>query len=130
MHPSSEVEREYVVTVKGRPSDASLQSLRTAGDAGRRPGEVRQHRAVPEPSTGTGVWANAAFDTTFRVILREGRNREVRRMWLAVGHEVHRLSRVAVRAGRAAARPSIRAVAELQIGLMDEIQRKPRGRPL
>jgi 23S rRNA pseudouridine2605 synthase len=94
MHPSSEVEREYLVTVKGRPSEASLQSLRNEVTLDDGPAKFDSVEPVPRPSTGTGAWANAAFDTTFRVVLREGRNREVRRMWLAVGHEVLRLTRV------------------------------------
>ncbi len=89
MHPSSEVEREYQVTVKGRPSPEAPRRLQDRGDLGRWSRPLRQ----PGSSclgrlTGTGVWANAAFDTTFKVFLREGRNREVRRLWMAVGHEV------------------------------------------
>jgi 23S rRNA pseudouridine2605 synthase len=126
MHPSSEVEREYLVTVKGRPSDASLQSLRTQVMLDDGPARFDSVEPVPKPSTGTGVWANAAFDTSFRVVLREGRNREVRRMWLAVGHEILRLSRV--RYGPVELPPDLRSGQwrELEVGLMDGIQRKPR----
>lgn len=129
MHPSSEVEREYLVTVKGRPSEASLQSLRTGVTLDDGPARFDSVEAVPRPSTGTGVWANAAFDTTFRVVLREGRNREVRRMWLAVGHEVQRLSRL--RYGPVELPPDLRSGQwkELSIALMEGIQRKPRPAP-
>ena len=126
MHPSSEVEREYLVTVKGRPSAASLQSLRTQVVLEDGPAKFDRVELVPKPPAGTGVWANAAFDTTFRVVLREGRNREVRRMWLAVGHEVQRLSRV--RYGPVELPPDLRAGQwrELEIGIMEGIQRKSR----
>lgn len=129
MHPSSEVEREYLVTVKGRPSPDTLQSLRTQVMLDDGPAKFDSIQAVPKPSTGTGVWANAAFDTTFRVVLREGRNREVRRMWLAVGHEVQRLSRL--RYGPVELPPDLRSGQwlELPITLMDGIQRKPRPAP-
>lgn len=129
MHPSSEVEREYLVTVKGRPSPDTLQSLRTQVMLEDGPAKFDSIQAVPKPSTGTGVWANAAFDTTFRVVLREGRNREVRRMWMAVGHEVQRLSRL--RYGPVELPPDLRSGQwlELPITVMDGIQRKPRPVP-
>jgi 23S rRNA pseudouridine2605 synthase len=126
MHPSSEVEREYVVTVKGRPSEASLQKLRGGVTLDDGPAKFDSIEAVPRPPSGTGVWANAAFDSTFRVILREGRNREVRRLWLAAGHEVLRLSRV--RYGPVELPPDLRSGQwrELPVALMDGIRRKPR----
>jgi 23S rRNA pseudouridine2605 synthase len=126
MHPSSEVEREYVVTVKGRPSEASLEKLRGGVTLDDGPAKFDSIEAVPRPPLGTGVWANAAFDSTFRVILREGRNREVRRLWLAAGHEVVRLSRV--RYGPVELPPDLRSGQwrELSVALMDGIQRKPR----
>ena len=129
MHPSSEVEREYLVTVKGRPSEASLQSLRTGVTLDDGPARFDSVEAVPKAPLGTGVWASAAFETVFRVILREGRNREVRRLWLAVGHEVVRLSRL--RYGPVELPTDLRSGQwrELAIGLMDGIQRKPRSAP-
>jgi 23S rRNA pseudouridine2605 synthase len=126
MHPSSEVEREYLVTVKGRPSAEALQSLRTGVTLDDGPARFDRIEAVPRPTAAPGVWANAAFDTNFRVILREGRNREVRRMWRAVGHEVMKLSRL--RYGPVELPPDLRAGQwrELAVDLMDGIQRKPR----
>jgi 23S rRNA pseudouridine2605 synthase len=129
MHPSSEVEREYMVTVKGRPSAASLQSLRSGVTLEDGPARFDSVEPAPKASAGTGVWANAAFDTSFRVVLREGRNREVRRMWLAVGHEVLRLTRT--RYGPVELPPDLRVGQwrELDAAVMDGIQRKPRPAP-
>ncbi len=80
MHPSSEIEREYLVRVRGRPDPVTLRRL-LAGVA-LEDGLARFDRIVPE-SPGA-----------FRVVLHEGRNREVRRLWGAVGHEVSRLRRI------------------------------------
>jgi 23S rRNA pseudouridine2605 synthase len=83
MHPSGEVEREYRVTVRGKPTPEALRRLREGVML--EDGPARFDRIEPV--------AGAAADATFKVVLREGRNREVRRMWQAVGHEVARLTR-------------------------------------
>lgn len=129
MHPSSEVEREYQVTVKGRPTDETLQKLRNGVVLDDGPARFDRVELVPRPSTGTGVWANAAFDTTFRVVLREGRNREVRRLWMSVGHEVLRLSRLRYGPVELPAELSSGRWRELPVALIDGIERKPSRPP-
>jgi 23S rRNA pseudouridine2605 synthase len=84
MHPSSEIEREYRVTVRGTPAPEALDRLRAGVML--HDGPARFEVLTPE-NTG-------APDASFLVVIREGRNREVRRMWEAVGCEVTRLSRV------------------------------------
>ena len=84
MHPSSEIEREYRVTVRGTPPQDVLDRLRSGVML--YDGPAKFDSLTPE-NTG-------ARDASFRVILREGRNREVRRMWEAVGCEISRLSRL------------------------------------
>jgi 23S rRNA pseudouridine2605 synthase len=84
MHPSSEVEREYRVTVRGAPAQDVLDRLRSGVML--HDGPARFEVLTPE-NTGRP-------DASFRVVIREGRNREVRRMWEAVGCEVTRLSRL------------------------------------
>ena len=89
MHPSSEIEREYLVRVRGRPQPGLIRQLLEGvqlDDGPARFDRVSQEIAEGEPSDG--------LNTTFRVILHEGRNREVRRLWEAVGLEVSRLLRV------------------------------------
>jgi 23S rRNA pseudouridine2605 synthase len=89
MHPSSEIEREYLVRVRGRPQPGLIEKLLEGvqlDDGPARFDRVSQEIGDGEPSDG--------INTTFRVILHEGRNREVRRLWHAVGLEVSRLLRV------------------------------------
>ena len=89
MHPSSEIEREYLVRVRGRPQPGLIKKLLEGvqlDDGPARFDRVSQEIGDEEPSDG--------INTTFRVILHEGRNREVRRLWHAVGLEVSRLLRV------------------------------------
>lgn len=85
MHPRYEVEREYLARVLGalNPSEqARLLSGVTLGD-----GLAKFDRLAPEgPAEGANRW--------YRVVLREGRNREVRRLFEAVGRRVSRLLRV------------------------------------
>jgi 23S rRNA pseudouridine2605 synthase len=84
MHPSAEVSRVYLCRVRGEPSAAALASLREGV-------LLDDGWARFDDLTRTGASEGHAW---FTVTLREGRNREVRRMWQAVGHEVSRLSRV------------------------------------
>ena len=92
MHPSRQIEREYLVRVRGRPSAATLLRLRqglTLDDGPAAFDRIIEERA-PHPAGSAGGTSHAAF----RVVLHEGRNREVRRLWEAAGHEVSRLLRI------------------------------------
>lgn len=86
LHPSHHVEREYHVLVAGRLSAEALDMLRHGvllEDGVTAPAEVDRLR--PE---GRGEW--------LRVVLREGRKRQIRRMLAAVGGRVQRLVRVRI----------------------------------
>ncbi len=89
MHPSSEIEREYRVAVHGRPTSETLDRLRAGVPL--EDGVARFDRIEPASLTGTDATPDTAV---FKVVLHEGRNREVRRLWEAVGHKVIRLLRV------------------------------------
>lgn len=86
MHPSRQVEREYAVRVNGRVSDAMLEQLRNG---------VQLEDGM---ASFDRVWADEqhrdSANNWFRVIVREGRNREVRRLWESQGVMVSRLIRV------------------------------------
>lgn len=88
MHPSSCIEREYLVRLRGRPGADALGRLLAGVSLDDRPAAFDRIIEQP-PGHGEALVQNASY----RLVLREGRNREVRRMWEAVGYEVSRLLR-------------------------------------
>ena len=83
MHPSHQVERAYVVRIRGVVSDAMLKRLRQG---------VQLEDGVAR-FTKIGVGAVSGTHQWFNVVLTEGRQREVRRLWESQGVEVSRLKR-------------------------------------
>jgi len=84
--PASAVEREYAVTVRGRVEAADADRL-VAGIVV--DGERCQAAAVR-------VRKASARESHLMVVLTEGKNREIRRLCAAIGHEVTRLHRVRI----------------------------------
>jgi 23S rRNA pseudouridine2605 synthase len=84
MHPSYELPRDYLVRVRGAPPEAVIAALQRGVDLD--DGPARFDRIEPRGRSEGHSW--------YRVGLHEGRNREVRRLWEAVGYEVSRLMRV------------------------------------
>jgi 23S rRNA pseudouridine2605 synthase len=89
MHPSSEVEREYRVRLRGRPGPQVLRQLLSGVHLDDGPARFDRISAEGLDEEGAG-----GSHSAFRVVLHEGRNREVRRLWSAVGFEVSRLLRI------------------------------------
>lgn len=84
MHPSSEVEREYAVRVFGHASDQQLKAMRDGVDLDG--SNAAFDRIVDAGGQGRNRW--------YHVTLREGKNREVRRLWQSQDLTVSRLMRV------------------------------------
>lgn len=84
MHPSFEVERRYLVRVRGTPGP-ELATRLTRG-VQLEDGPARFDRVEPQGQSEGHSW--------YQVTLREGRNREVRRVFETLGYEVSRLKRL------------------------------------
>lgn len=84
MHPRYELEREYAVRLLGALSDEQIASLTTGIQL--EDGLARFTSLTDQGGEGVNHW--------YKVTLSEGRNREVRRMFEAVGLTVSRLMRV------------------------------------
>lgn len=84
MHPRSEVEREYICRVHGEVPDETIERLRTGVELDDGPAQFDEIAVISRGSSHS--W--------FRVVLHEGRNREVRRMWESQGLMVSRLKRI------------------------------------
>jgi len=88
MHPRHQVERVYDAIVVGEPDEETLDQLRSGvilEGARTAPAEVRHGGVI-------GRGRNATSKLT--ITLREGKNRQVRRMCAAVGHTVRKLIRI------------------------------------
>ena len=84
MHPSSKIEREYIVRVRGQVKKEHLENM-AEGII------LDDHLArFSDIQYGSGEGSNSWF----YVVLMEGRNREVRRLWESQGLSVSRLKRV------------------------------------
>lgn len=84
MHPSREIEREYAVRVQGTVSEAILERIRAGTPL--EDGVAKFDRVERTGGDGSNQW--------FSVVVSEGRNRLVRRVWEAVECRVSRLIRV------------------------------------
>ena len=81
-HPSYGIEKEYLAEVEGTPSRGALRRLREG---------VELDDGVTAPATAASPGPNM-----IRLVIHEGRNRQVRRMCDAVGHPVVRLVRTRI----------------------------------
>jgi 23S rRNA pseudouridine2605 synthase len=81
-HPSFGVDKEYLAHVEGQPTRAELRRLREG---------IELEDGVTAPAQVASV-----SDGLLRIVIHEGRNRQVRRMCEAIGHPVRRLVRVRI----------------------------------
>ena len=81
-HPSSHIGKEYLVRVEGDPSPGAIRRLREG---------VELDDGVTSPAQVSRV-----SEGLLRIVIHEGRNRQVRRMCAAVGHDVTRLVRTRI----------------------------------
>ena len=88
LHPSHEVEKAYLVWVKGVPRDEAVQRLRegiTIPSGRTAPAKVKRLRVNKDDATAK-----------FEVVIHEGKKRQIRLMFKAVGHPISRLKRVRI----------------------------------
>ena len=98
MHPRYEVEREYAVRILGRLTDENVETLKRGVELDDGPAKVEKIDDAGGDEDSSNHW--------YKVVVKEGRNREVRRLFEAIGLTVSRLLRV--RYGRVAMPPQLK----------------------
>ncbi len=83
-HPRYVIDKEYEAIIEGQPSDEALQKLRNG---------IKLEDGMTAPATLNVVSSNAST-THVSLVIHEGRNRQVRRMFEEIGHPVISLKRV------------------------------------
>ena len=83
MHPSSEIDREYAVRVLGKVEEEHIKKLTNGIEL--EDGFAKFHSVTLGGGEGANRW--------YHVVVREGRKREVRRLWEALDFKVSRLIR-------------------------------------
>ena len=84
MHPSGNIEREYVCRIHGEVPDNIIDRL--ARGVALDDGPAKFEKIARIGASDSHAW--------FQVVISEGRNREVRRLWESQGYQVSRLKRV------------------------------------
>ncbi len=85
-HPRYEIPKVYRVKVKGRPVPSDIAKLMRGIKAGKE--RLKAFRIEEDEKLAKNTW--------YKVELHEGKNREIRRMFEAIGHDVIRLIRLRV----------------------------------
>lgn len=85
-HPRYEVEKEYIATVKGKPSQRKLDRLRRG---------ILLEDGLTAPAK-VKLLDTKGTQSRLQLIIHEGRNRQVRRMCQAIGHPVCQLIRTRI----------------------------------
>jgi 23S rRNA pseudouridine2605 synthase len=117
MHPSSEIEREYLVRVFGKVGDDHLQQLKKGVQL--EDGSANFERIIDVGGEGLNHW--------YQVVVKEGKNRLVRRLWDALGFTVNRLVRIrygAVRLEKNLRSGQWRELSEHEIAKLKQLIRK------
>ena len=84
MHPSSQIDREYAVRVLGEVKEEHIKKLINGVEL--EDGFAKFHKITKGGGEGANRW--------YRVVIREGRKREVRRLWESLDFKVSRLIRI------------------------------------
>ena len=84
MHPSAQIDREYAVRVLGKVKEEHIKKLTNGVEL--EDGFAKFHQVTQGGGEGANRW--------YRVVIREGRKREVRRLWEFLDFKVSRLIRI------------------------------------
>lgn len=95
MHPSNNIDREYLVRIVGQVSQEKLNKLLKGIDIGDGKDKLARFKKITEVvHNKDNAKDEHKANTWYKVVITEGRNREVRRLWNGVDCTVNRLIRI------------------------------------